>query len=63
VQRQKWLALLHLIDVETSTRSGSEHVAARVAWRIPALHPHLARAPELGAIFAAASRVLRGAGA
>jgi hypothetical protein len=25
---------LHLIDVETSTRSGSEHVAARVAWRI-----------------------------
>ncbi|MEY2930524.1 MAG: hypothetical protein RL033_1273 [Pseudomonadota bacterium] len=34
VQRQKWLALLHLIDVETSTRSGSEHVAARVAWRI-----------------------------
>lgn len=33
-QRQKWLALLHLIDVETSTRSGSEHVAARVAWRI-----------------------------
>jgi hypothetical protein len=34
VHRQKWLALLHLIDVETSTRSGSEHVAARVAWRI-----------------------------
>jgi hypothetical protein len=34
VQRQKWLALLHVIDVETSTRSGSEHVAARVAWRI-----------------------------
>lgn len=34
VQRQKWLALLHLIDVETSTRSGSEHVAARVDWRI-----------------------------
>ncbi len=34
VQRQKWLALLHLIDVETSTRSGSEHVATRVAWRI-----------------------------
>jgi eukaryotic-like serine/threonine-protein kinase len=34
VQRQKWLALLHLIDVETSTRSGSEHVATRVSWRI-----------------------------
>lgn len=34
VQRQKWLALLHLIDVETSTRTGSEHVATRVAWRI-----------------------------
>ncbi|HEX2676814.1 MAG TPA: hypothetical protein VHM19_09245, partial [Polyangiales bacterium] len=34
VQRQKWLALLHVIDVETSTRSGSEHVATRVAWRI-----------------------------
>jgi hypothetical protein len=34
VPRQKWLALLHLIDVETSTRSGSEHVAARVGWRI-----------------------------
>ena len=34
VQRQKWLVLLHLIDVETSTRSGSEHVAARVGWRI-----------------------------
>jgi hypothetical protein len=34
VPRQKWLALLHLVDVETSTRSGSEHVEARVAWRI-----------------------------
>ncbi len=34
VQRQKWLALLHLVDVETSTRSGSEHAEARVAWRI-----------------------------
>lgn len=34
LDRQKWLSLLHLIDVETSTRSGSEHAAARVAWRI-----------------------------
>lgn len=34
VQRQKWLALLHLIDVETATRSGSEHAATRVGWRI-----------------------------
>jgi hypothetical protein len=34
VLRQKWLALLHLVDVETSTRSGSEHAEARVAWRI-----------------------------
>ena len=34
VQRQQWLALLHLIDVETSTRSGSEHAATRVGWRI-----------------------------
>jgi eukaryotic-like serine/threonine-protein kinase len=34
VPRQKWLALLHLVDVETSTRSGSEHAEARVAWRI-----------------------------
>ncbi len=34
LDRQMWLALLHLIDVETSTRSGSEHAAARVAWRI-----------------------------
>lgn len=34
VPRQKWLALLHLIDVETSTRSGSEHAEARVAWRL-----------------------------
>jgi len=43
VQRQKWLALLHLIDVETSTRSGSEHVAARIAWRIRrAIHTLLA---------------------
>lgn len=44
VQRQKWLSLLHLIDVETSTRSGSEHVAARVAWRIRrSIHTLLAR--------------------
>jgi hypothetical protein len=34
VPRQKWLALLHLVDVETSIRSGSEHAEARVAWRI-----------------------------
>lgn len=34
VPRQKWLALLHLVDVETSTRSGSEHAEARVAWRL-----------------------------
>ncbi|HTV23521.1 MAG TPA: hypothetical protein VMG12_32755, partial [Polyangiaceae bacterium] len=34
VPRQKWLTLLHLIDVETSTRSGSEHGEARVAWRL-----------------------------
>jgi hypothetical protein len=34
VSRQKWLALLHLVDVETSTRSGSEHAEARVAWRL-----------------------------
>jgi eukaryotic-like serine/threonine-protein kinase len=33
-ERQRWLALLHLIDVETATRSGAEHVAERVAWRI-----------------------------
>jgi hypothetical protein len=33
-QKRKWLALLHLIDVETARRSGNEHIATRVAWRI-----------------------------
>jgi eukaryotic-like serine/threonine-protein kinase len=32
--KRKWLALLHLIDVETARRSGNEHIATRVAWRI-----------------------------
>lgn len=34
LERKRWLSLLHLIDVETSTRRGSEHVAERVAWRV-----------------------------
>jgi hypothetical protein len=59
-QRQKWLALLHLVDVETSTRSGSEHVAARLAWRIRrsihTLLAHLSSEPfsQLHRVFCAA---------
>ncbi len=34
LHQQRWLSLLHLIDVETSAKAGNEHVANRIGWRI-----------------------------